>query len=146
MSEIQNDNGENIHQGVWHKYCLAIYQLKMPTRQSGKLCDPSSHQFRELHSVWDQLFQELHRKGIGAVRRQSEIITITEELSMRDSGVLETHSASALLNNIFKKKIYFLMMSWKAWLLRIWKTAPSILIFKKVNSTQCYNFSLLAKN
>ena len=43
----------------------------------------------------------MHRKGIGAVRWQSEIITITEELSLWDSDVLRMHSLSALLNSVF---------------------------------------------
>ena len=81
--------------------CLLIGSRCIPNGSHTTLCDSSSHQFRELHSVLDRLFRELHRKGIGAVRRQSEIKPISEELSMWDSGVLGTHSPSALLNSVF---------------------------------------------
>ena len=104
MLEIRKDNGEEYTPRSMTQILSGLQRYINSKRQPNnqvKLCDPSSHQFRELHSVLDRLFRELHCKGIGAVRWQSDIITITEELSLWDSGVLGTHSPSALLNNVF---------------------------------------------
>ena len=66
-----------------------------------RICDPSNPHFKQLHVALDRLFRELHSKGIGAVRRQSEIITAMEESLLWDEGEMGTHSPSALLNSVF---------------------------------------------
>ena len=80
--EIRKDNGEEYTPRSMTQILSGLQRFINSKRQPDdqvKLCDPSSHQFRELHSVLDWLFRELHRKGIGAVKRQSEIKPISEE-------------------------------------------------------------------
>ena len=49
----------------------------------------------------DHRFRVLHGKGIGAIRRQSEVISYSEELALWNSGVVGVRSPSALLDAVF---------------------------------------------
>ena len=46
-------------------------------------------------------FRELHRKGVGAVKAQAEIITPEEEKQLWDCGMMGTDNPTSLLHSVF---------------------------------------------
>ena len=63
----RKDNGEEYTPRSMTQILSGLQRFINSKRQPDnqvKLCDPSSHQFRALHSVLDRLFRELHRKGL----------------------------------------------------------------------------------
>ena len=53
-----------------------------------KLTNPTNPDFRELHNVVERRCRALHEKGIGATRKQPEIISKEEEQALWESGSL----------------------------------------------------------
>ena len=51
-----------------------------------KLADPTNSAFRELHNVVEHRYRELHEKGIGATRKQADIVSKGEEQGLWESG------------------------------------------------------------
>ena len=58
-------------------------------------------EFKPLHTLLDNLFRELHAKGIGASKCQAAPITDEEESKLRESGVLGSSNPDALSNSVF---------------------------------------------
>ena len=66
VSEIGNDNEEEYTPKSMTQILSGLQRfinLKRQPDNQVKLCDPSSHQFREPHSVLDWFFRKLHHKG-----------------------------------------------------------------------------------
>ena len=66
-----------------------------------KLVDPTNPAFRELHNVVERRYRELHEQGVGAIRKQADIISREEEEALWQSGALGTRSPLAVLNSVF---------------------------------------------
>ena len=58
-------------------------------------------EFKPLHTLLDNLFRELHAKGIGAAKCQAAPITDEEESKLWESGVLGSSNPDALLKSVF---------------------------------------------
>ena len=69
-----------------------------PTKPKVKLTDASSANFKELHNVLETLYRELHSQGVGAFRKQAEVISRDEESLLWERGAIGVHSPLALLN------------------------------------------------
>lgn len=78
-----------------------INSKKPPSEPVVKLVDPTHATFKELHNVLERCYKELNEQGVGAVRKQAEVISVEEEQLLWDSGMLGTHSPLALLNAVF---------------------------------------------
>ena len=57
--------------------------------------------FKPLHVLLENLFHELHKKGVGAVKAQAQIITPEEEKQLWACGVMGTDNPTSLLHSIF---------------------------------------------
>ena len=57
--------------------------------------------YRELHNVLDNLYRELHFSGIGAQRKQAEVISRDEESILWEKGALSVDTPNSLLNTVF---------------------------------------------
>ena len=104
VSEIRKDDGDFYTPRSITQILGSLQRFlneSRPPDNHVRICDPSNPHFKQVHMVLDRLFHELHSKGIGAVRRQSEIITATEESLLWEKGEMGTHSPSALLNSVF---------------------------------------------
>lgn len=53
--------------------------------------------FKPLHQLLDHLYSDLHAQGIGASRRQSKIISMSDEDELWETCTIGTHSPQALL-------------------------------------------------
>ena len=72
------------------------------TRKTAKsaaiqLVDPKNPVFKPLHRLLDRLYCDLYAQGIGATRRQSEIIMTCDEDKLWETRVMGTDSPQALL-------------------------------------------------
>ena len=81
--------------------CSVFLNESSPPDYHVRICNASNLHFKQVHVALDRLFHELHSKGLGAVRQQSEIITAMEESLLWEKGEMGTHSPSALLNSVF---------------------------------------------
>ena len=57
--------------------------------------------FPSLHRLLDSLFTQLHAEGIGAARKQAEVIGFGKEQQLWESGTLSTESPNGLFNAVF---------------------------------------------
>ena len=66
-----------------------------------RLADPTNPLFKDLHRVLDKRYRNLHAQGIGAMRRQAEVVTSIEEERLWECGVFSSDSPSGLLRAVF---------------------------------------------
>ena len=57
--------------------------------------------FASLHRLLDSLFKALHADGVGAARKQAEVIGFAEEQQLWESGTLTTETPIELFNAVF---------------------------------------------
>lgn len=57
--------------------------------------------FTKIHTVLDNISQELHQDGVGSSKAQAHVVTDTKEQQLWERGVMGTHSPEALQNVIF---------------------------------------------
>ena len=65
------------------------------------LLDRSDHLFRELHLTLDTISSDLHRQGVGALRKSAAVISSEDENSLWEKGLLGTTSPVALQRTVF---------------------------------------------
>ena len=66
-----------------------------------QLVDPKNSVFKPLHQLLNHLYRDLHAQGIGATRRQSEIISRCDEDKLWETRVMGTNSPQVLLSAVF---------------------------------------------
>ena len=66
-----------------------------------KLQDTSNVVFQELQNDLEHQFRELRTEGVGTERKQSEIISRSEEEILWEKGVLDRKTLLGLLNTVF---------------------------------------------
>ena len=66
-----------------------------------KIVDGRSPVFKDLHNVLDRRYRELHAQGIGATKRQSEILSHSEEEQLWETETLGVDSPLALQYAVF---------------------------------------------
>ena len=57
--------------------------------------------FRSFHGTMESVFQSLHKKGIGAEVKHTEVISNEEEALIWSKGIIGSHSPRALLRAVF---------------------------------------------
>ena len=77
-----------------------INSRKEPSEALVKLTADNPN-YRELHNVLDNLYRELHFSGIGAQRKQAEVISRDEESILWEKGALSVDTPNSLLNTVF---------------------------------------------
>jgi hypothetical protein len=65
------------------------------------LLDTSDKRFREIHLTLDSVSSELHRQGIGAVRKSAAVISVEDDICFWEKGVMGTSSPAVLQNTVF---------------------------------------------
>ena len=66
-----------------------------------RLVDPKNPVFKPLHQLLNRPYLDLHAQGIGATRRQSEIISRCDEDKLWETRLMGTDSLQALLSAVF---------------------------------------------
>lgn len=57
--------------------------------------------FASLHRLLDSLFKELHADGVGAAKKQADVIGFAEEQQLWESGILSTETPIGLFKAVF---------------------------------------------
>ena len=57
--------------------------------------------FRNFRGTMESVFQQLHKKGVGAVVKHASVITVDEENHIWQQGIIGDHSPTALLRAVF---------------------------------------------
>ena len=57
--------------------------------------------FRCLHGTMESVFQALHKKGVGSLKKHSSEISDEDEEKLWNAGILGDHSPTALVQAIF---------------------------------------------
>ena len=65
------------------------------------LLDRSDDRFRELHLTLDSVSSDLHRQGVGAVRKSAAVISSEDEDLFWEKGLLGTTSPAVLQHTVF---------------------------------------------
>ena len=97
-----------VRKGDGSEYCprslsciLAGLLRHVAARSSHKLKLQTGDEFKPLHQLLDNLYKELHSKGIGASKTQAALITKEEELKLWETGALGSSDPESLLNAVF---------------------------------------------
>ena len=57
--------------------------------------------FKRVHTVMDNISRQLHKEGVGTDKIQACVVTDTEENHLWETGIVGTHSPTALQNAVF---------------------------------------------
>ena len=63
-------------------------EINAKKKEPLKIVDNKSPVFKDLHSVLDRRYRNLHAQGIGTTKRKSEIITLVEEEQLWETNTL----------------------------------------------------------
>ena len=104
VKEARRDNGEPYTPRSISMLLSGLQRFINSKREASEpllnLIDPRNPPFRELHNVVEHRYRELHEQGVGAVRKQADIISREEEAALWQSGALGTHSPLVLLTHL----------------------------------------------
>ena len=80
-------------------------------KKNSQFCilDKSDTRFRELHLTLDSVSSELHRVGVGVVKKSASVISIVAEDSFWEKGSLGTSSPAILQQTVFFILVYNLL-------------------------------------
>ena len=70
-------------------------------KEPSKIVDGRSPIFKDLHAILDRRYRELHAQGVGTTKRQSEILSRSEEEQLWDTETLGVDSPLALQYAVF---------------------------------------------
>ena len=65
------------------------------------IMDTKNAAYKDLHSVRDAVYHDLHTEGVGTAKKQARIIGYEEETVLWENGVMGTKSPEALLHAVF---------------------------------------------
>ena len=98
--EVRNANGEAYTPRTISQILAELLRYMRQEKQN-PLNIMDAKVFPSLHRLLDSLFKELHAEGVGAVRKQAEVIGYAEEQQLWESGTLSTDTPVGLFNAVF---------------------------------------------
>ena len=102
VAETRNKKGEFYTPSTLRQLLCGLFRhMKNAKPDFPNFIDKKNPHFTQLHGTLDNLFRQLHEKGVGRQVKHSEIISSEEEEKLWSSGQLGTETPRALQNAVF---------------------------------------------
>ena len=101
VMEVRKTNGENYPPSTIRNLLSGLNRVMVKKNSQFCILDKSDTRFRELHLTLDSVSSELHRVGVGVVKKSASVISIEAEDSFWEKGSLGTSSPAILQQTVF---------------------------------------------
>ena len=100
--EVRRKDGSEYPPATIHMLLCGLQRImQRESEQLFEIFAKGDVHFRNLHGTMESMFQQLHKKGVGAMVKHASAITDEEENHIWQSGIIGDYSPTALLRAVF---------------------------------------------